>query len=284
MLIAKRNVIFHATLCLALTPIFAEAQAPAAPPTGPQFQLVTQVHFNTKADFTIEQWKAVEKEYFDKVTAKNDLIMTSNVLVHYYSTDNSEVWFSTTYRTWEDIDKAEVKTAELEKLAWPEEATRTEFFKKRNAMYTSEHRDEIRTILPGIKQYTGTTEAVYYVRMSRMAFPEDSKKGEFTSVMNEYNANVIQKNALLKGYYPSRHLFGSDGRDFVEVFVFGSLADLENSTKENEKLAKEHWPDEAKRKDFLKSMNKYFEPWHGDSIYRHVAELRKMVPVVAAAK
>ena len=111
MLITKGKVISYATLCLALTPLFARAQAqPAAAPTGPQFQVLTQVHFDTKADFTIEQWKAVEKEYFDKVTAKNDLIMTSNVLMHYFSTDNSEVWFSTTYRTWEDIDKSDVKT------------------------------------------------------------------------------------------------------------------------------------------------------------------------------
>jgi hypothetical protein len=284
MFIAKLKGILCATLCLALMPTLAGAQAQSAPPTGPQFLVVTQVHLNTKSDFTIEQWKAIEKEYFEKVTAKNDLIMSSNVLVHYYSTDQSELWFSTTYRTWEDIDKADAKTAELEKAAWPDEAKRTEFFKKRNAMYTSEHRDEMRTILPNAKQYTGTTEAVYYIRTSRRAFPEDSKPNEFRDAMNEYNQHVIQKNTLVKGYYPSRHLYGSDSRDFVEAFVFNSLADLEKAEAENEKLAKAHWPDEAKRKEFFKSMDKYLEKWHSDAIYKHVPELRKMLPVVAAAK
>jgi hypothetical protein len=284
MFIAKLKGILYATLCLALMPTLAGAQAQTAPPTGPQFQVLTQVHFNSQADFTPEQWKAVEKEYFEKVTAKNDLIMTSNVLVHYYSADNSEVWFSTTYRTWEDIDKADAKTDELVKAAWPDEAKRTEFFKKRNAMYTSEHRDEMRSLLTNPKHYTGTTEAIYYVRMSRRAFPADAKPGDFTAVMTEYNQNIIQKNALVKGYYPSRHLYGSDSRDYVEAFVFSSLADMEKAVEENEKLAKAHWPDEAKRKEFFKSMNKYFEPWHGDAIYKHVPELRKMMPVVAAAK
>ena len=95
---------------------------------------------------------------------------------------------------------------------------------------------------------------------------------------------VIQKSTLLKGYYPSRHLYGSDSRDFVEVFVYSSLTDLEKAEAENEKLVKAYWPDEVKSKAFFKSMDKYFENWHGDAIYRHVPELRKMVPVVAAAK
>ena len=77
-------------LCLALLPSLGWAQ------NDPQFLVVTRVHLNTKADFTVDQWKAHEKEYFEKVTQKNDLIVGANVLVHYYTNDNSEVLLTST--------------------------------------------------------------------------------------------------------------------------------------------------------------------------------------------
>jgi hypothetical protein len=248
---------------------------------GPQFLVVTRVHFNPNTEFTFDQWKAHEKEYFDKVTQKNDLIVGANVLVHFYTNDNSEVLFSATYRTWEDIEKAGVKNAELEKAAWPDEAQRKAFLDKSTSFYTSEHSDEIRTILPNTKPFIGTTEHIYYIRTSRRTFPADAKAGEFAELMNEYNQNVTMKNTLLKGYYPSRHRWGADGRDYIEAFVYSSLSDMEKAAEEGEKLVKAHWPDEAKRKEFFAKMDKYFEVWHGDALYRHVPELRKM-PAPAA--
>jgi hypothetical protein len=245
--------------------------------------ILTKVHFNQKADFTVEQWKAHEKEYLDKVISKNDLIVGATVLVHYYSNDNSEVTFATTYRSWEDIEKADAKNQELAKLAWPDEATRKAFFDKQSSFYTPEHSDEIRAILPNTKTLTATTEHVYYVRTRRRAYPENGKAEDFTERMNQYTQNVTLKNSLLKGYYPSRHQWGADSRDYVEAFVFASLSDMEKAVEEDEKLAKAHWPDEVKRKEFLKELNKYFEPWHGDAVYKHVPELRKMQPAVAAA-
>lgn len=261
-------------LCLAILPSLAWGQ------NDPQFLVVTRVHFNPKAEFTLDQWKAHEKEYFDKVTQKNDLIVGANTLVHFYTDDNSEVLFSATYRTWDDIEKAGVKNAELEKAAWPDEAQRKVFLDKSASFYTSEHSDEIRTILPNTKHLTGTTQHIYYIRTSRRTFPVDAKVGEFAELINEYNQNVTMKNTLLKGYYPSRHRWGADGRDYIEAFVYSSLSDMEKSAEENEKLEKAHWPDEAKRKEFFAKMDKYFEPWHGDALYRHVPELRK-VPAVA---
>lgn len=43
----------------------------------------------------------------------------------------------------------------------------------------------------------------------------------------------------------------------------------------NDKLYKEHWPDEAKRKDMEAKMEKYFLPNHSDYLYRLVPELSK---------
>ena len=262
-------------LCLVLLPCFVWAQ------NDPQLLVLTRAHFNPKTEFTPEQWKAHEKEYFEKVTQKNELIAGTNVLLHYYTDDNSEVVFATTYRTWADLENAEKRNEELVKAAWPDEAKRTAFFDKQRSFYTSQHSDEIRSILPDTKVLTATTEQIYYVRTRHRAFPADGKPEEFTKLMNEYNLNVTLKSSLLKGYYPSRHLWGADSREYVEAYVFSSISDMEKALEESEKLTKAYWPDETKRKEFLSKLNKYFEPWHGDALYKHVPELRKQMVVTA---
>lgn len=268
MLIKRSN--WLALLCLALFPFLAWSQ------NDPQFLVVTRVHFNPKAGVTFDQWKAHEKEYFDKVTSKNDLIVGSNVLVHYYTNDNSEVLFSSTYRAWDDIEKAGVRNDELAKAAWPDEAARKAFFDKQSSFYTAEHSDEIRAILPNVKPMKETTPQVYYIRTSHAAFPVDGKTGELAELMKEYAQNITMKNTMIKGYYPSRHRWGANSRDYIEAYAYGSLADMEKANEENNKLEKAYWPDEAKRKEFFAKLDKYFEPWHGDALYRHVPELRKM--------
>jgi hypothetical protein len=203
------------------------------------------------------------------------------VLFHHYTNDNSEILFASTYRTWDDIEKAGAKDDELAKAAWPDEAKRKAFFDKQSSFYTAEHSDEIRSILPNVKPFTGTTEHLYYIRTTHRAFPADGKQGEVAELMNEFNQNVTQKNTLIKGYYPSRHRWGADSRDYIEAYVYGSLADMEKANAEDEVLIKAHWPDEAKRKEFFAKLNKYFEPWHGDALYKHVPELRKLSAVAA---
>lgn len=89
----------------------------------------------------------------------------------------------------------------------------------------------------------------FYVRKNYMAFPEGGSADEFDSLSKEYIENVFHKNNLIKAYYPHVHLYGTNSRDFIEVFVVESMADLEKMFESNDKLYKEHWPDEAKRKD-----------------------------------
>jgi hypothetical protein len=265
-----------ALLCLIL-PALSWAQTEA------KFLVVTTVHVNLNAGHTLEEWKAVEKEYFDKVTKKNDLIYGSNVLVHFYTDDNSEIRFAYTYRTWDDIEKADAKSDELAKAAWPDETARKAFFKKQRGFYTSEHSDEIYSILPGTKTLAATApESIYYIRTSHRLFPEDGTPEEYKALNDEMVNNITLKNPLLKGYYPSRHLWGADGREVVQTFVYSSLADMEKTEQEQEKLIKAYWPDETKRKDFFAKLNKYAGNWHGDEIFRHVPELRK-TPVASPA-
>jgi hypothetical protein len=120
-----------------------------------------------------------------------------------------------------------------------------------------------------------TEPMVFYVRVSHLAFPEDGKTEEIAAMMDEYNANVIAKNDVIKAYYPHRHYWGSDSRDFIEAFVVESLADVEKALDKNGELTKTHWPDDEKRKEFFAKMGKYFTGWHADYLYTHVPELSK---------
>lgn len=244
----------------------------------PMYLTVTTIHWNPDYEnFSMDDWKALEKEYFDKVTMKNELITYSSVMLHYFTADNSEILMVNGYSSWENILKAQERSDSLGKAAWPDEAARTAFFKKQSAYYTNEHSDEIYSTLEGAKVMTEKPKEpmVYYVRKSHLAFPEDGTTEEIQGLMKEYKENVIDKNQYIKGYYPSRHAWGSDGRDFIEAFVVKSLGDLALSMEENQKLIKAHWPDEKKAVEFFDKMDKYLTGWHGDYIYRHVPELSK---------
>ena len=117
---------------------------------------------------------------------------------------------------------------------------------------------------------------IVYIRKTHLAFPEDAVPGEIKSLREEFVNNVIHKNEDILAYYPMRHLYGADSREFVEVFVTKSLADLENTNKNKRgELIEAQWPDDAKRKEFFTAYNKYFDPWHGDWIYTNVPELSK---------
>lgn len=212
-----------------------------------------------------------------KVILKNEFIVTSTVLLHYFTADNSEIKLVTGYSSWENIEKAQKRSDELAKAGWPDEATRTAFFKKQSAYYTNEHSDEIYSTLEGAKVMTEkpAEQMVYYVRISHLAFPEDRTTEEIKGLMKEYKENVIDKNQYIKGYYPSRHTWGSDGRDVVEAFVVKSLGDIALAFDENQKLIKAHWPDKAVADAFFDKMDKYLTGLHGDYIYRHVPELSK---------
>ena len=72
-----------------------------------------------------------------------------------------------------------------------------------------------------------------------------------------------------------RHAWGADKRDFIEVFVVNSMADLEASNYARGDLVKSHWTDEAARKAFFKKSGKYFTGFHADYIYETIPELSK---------
>ncbi len=234
----------------------------------PVFMTATTVHKSTDPTVDFTDWLKTEKEYFDKVTSKNDLIIGSGFYPHYFTPDNTELILVSVYKTWEDIDKANEVTTKLIEEGWPDEALRKAFFEKQGSYYAPEHSDEIyQTLQYTIPVKTDSKEPlIYYVKKNTM--------GEGGGGFKEYFENVTQKNKFVKGYYSHRHLYGANSRDGIEVFVFDKLADLESSFEENARLEKEHWADQEKSKEFFMGYNKIFTK-HGDYIYHNVPELEK---------
>jgi hypothetical protein len=234
----------------------------------PVFITITTGHWSNDPNVDTSDWLKTEKEYFDKVTKKNDLIIGSGYYTHYFTPDNSEVLFVSVYKNWDDIEKANDITSKLIEEGWPNKEERDAFFKKQGSYYSPMHSDEI--YASGSSMIPVKTDSkeplIFYVKKNVL--------GQGGSGFKEYFENVTMKNSFLKGYYTHRHRWGANSRDAIEVFVFDKFADIENSFDENNKLVKAHWPDEAKRKEFFKEYNKMFAG-HGDYIYHNVPELEK---------
>lgn len=261
-----KNLFFWVLSITLLVSVYSFSQEPEQKPV---FITATTMHFNLNANS--EDWLKTEKEFFDKVTSQNELVVASHVVTHLYTEDNSEVKFVFVYNNWADIEKANEINAKLIEKNFPDEVKRKAFFDKQASYYTKEHADEIYQSLPFAKSPVAKSAKaqIFYVRNSQMALNGEGKG------YNEYAKNVVHKNPLVKAYYPHRHLWGSDSRDFIEVFVFDSLAELEKSADKNQELVKIAWPNETKRKEFFTEMNKLFTGKHGDFIYQNVPELSK---------
>ena len=238
----------------------------------------TTLHWNMdNEDFSMDEWKAVEKEYLDKVVKKNSLILGQEVLTHYFTADNTELILVTTYESWDAIDKAGEKDDELIKAAWPDEKARKAFFEKKASYYDHKHSDEIYKTFAGAKLPKANFDKsmLYYVRESGIAYSKDGTMKEFMDLRNQYLNAVVYKNDFIKAYYPNVHAWGADNTKFVEVFVVESLCDIKSALDKNSELFKATWNTEAKSKEYGKKMEKYLSGTHGDYIYSSVPELTK---------
>jgi len=263
-----------ATLLLFNLSVFAQDEEPKRP----MYVTATTMHWNMdKEDFDMKEWIALEKEYLEKVTMKNELVMGSHYYMHRYTADNRELILVRTFASWADIDKAGERDTELINEAWPDEDARKAFFKNQDSYYAPFHSDEIYATMSGAKVMTEDAgeDMVLYVRKRHFANPEDGSNEEFNELRDEFLENVIHKNELIKGYYPNSHAWGSDKTEYVEAFLFNSMADLDSFGERSGELVEEHWPDEAEREEMRKKGGKYFTGVHGDYIYSLIEELAK---------
>jgi len=239
--------------------------------------VVTTVHWNMdKTDGSNDAWMALEKEYFDKVTSKNEFILRANFLTHAFTADNSEAIWVTLYENWDAIEDANDRTNELIMEGWPDEAARAKFMAEQSSYYTNMHSDEIYSVLDGGKAITerSTEPMIYYVRVSQMASPDDAVPGEMAAMRKEFNENVTFKNEYILGYYIYRHMWGADNRNLTEVYAVNSLCDIEASFDKNQELMDAKWS-EDEQKARGEKMSKYWTGIHGDYIWRNVPALVK---------
>lgn len=258
-------------LLLCSAPLIAQEQA------RPQYVTVTTMHWNmNNKDFKMDEWKAVEKEYLDKVTMKNENVISASFYLHKLTPDNTELLYVQAYPNWEAIGKAAQRNAELAKAAWSDESARNAFFDKRNSYYSEKHSDEIYATLPNAKVMTTnpTKDMVCYVRKGHFKFGEGTDE-EFEALDKEYFDNITAKNEYIKAYYPMAHAWGADRTEFVEAIFLDSLADLEKMFDKDNELFEAHWKDEAARKAMEDKGSQYFDNTHGDYIYTYVAGLAK---------
>ncbi|RTY86466.1 hypothetical protein [Flavobacterium sp. GT3R68] len=265
------------TFLAALMGVFLMSNSTIAQEEKEYFITVTTLHWNMdQEDFSLDAWKALEKEYLEKVVKKNEFIIGQEFLMHYFTADNTELLLVSTFESWDAIEKASVRTDELEKLAWPDEKARTAYFDKKGTYYGHNHSDEIYSSYAGAKMPKGKMdkEMLFYVRKSHLAYPKGGNEKEFKELHNQYLTAVTYKNDFVKAYYPNVHAWGANKTEFTEVFVLDSLSDIEKYFDKNEELAKA-WKDEGKRKEFGKKIGRYFTGEHGDYLYKLVPELTK---------
>jgi hypothetical protein len=272
------NRFIAAVIILLLAMPISSFSQDGAEPARPMYVTVTTMHWNMdNEDFDMDEWIATEKEFMDKVTAKNEYVMSAGFYTHLYTADNREILFVRTFKSWEDIDKATERSNELVKAAWPDDKAADAFFKKQANYYSDFHSDEIYATMSGAKVITEAPkkDMVLYIRKSQFAFPDDGSQEEFNKLREEFTTNVFQKNEFIKGYYPSTHAWGTDRRDFIEAFVVDSMVELDKVAGRSNELVKAHWKDDAKRAEMNKKFGKYFTGVHGDYIYSSVHQLAK---------
>jgi hypothetical protein len=243
----------------------------------PEYISVTTMHWNMDyEDWDMDTWKAVEKEYMEKVTKKNEHLMGASIFLHKLTPDNSELLYVQVYKDWDAIDKAADRNGELEDEAWPDEDERKAYFKKRGAYYAPDHSDEIYATMSGAKLIEDKSDdMILYIRKSHFAFSGNGSWKEYKELRDEHLQKVVHKNEYIKGYYPSQHAYGSDRTEFVEAFYLNSMADLDKMFDRSGELAKEAWPDAEARKDRGEKWGKYFTGIHGDYVYSVIPELSK---------
>ena len=103
---------------------------------------------------------------------------------------------------------------------------------------------------------------------------EYPRLGDKEWLYKKYVEKIFRNNSFIKGYYPQRHLWGADSRDFVEVFVLNSTEDVKKAIENNRVLLKELVPDDEKRKDFLKIFEKGIQS-RSNAIYVNIPSLSK---------
>lgn len=239
----------------------------------PQYVTVTTLYGEDGFDF--EAWEEVEREYFEKVTSKIDEIRSHEVLMGYFAPQFGVIKVINVIDSWEDIMAINDSRQALIEEAWPDEEERKAFFEKQNSFYKSKHSDEIFLTSPYSKDLVKKTgQNQPFTFMVRTNILSDDQDEDSYDNYKRYFTEVIDNNQKILAYYPFRHFWGDDSREFVEIYIMDSFSDAELSQYESNALLAKIFPEENDRKQFLFSVYSAIESQE-TSFYRNVPSLSK---------
>jgi hypothetical protein len=240
----------------------------------PYYVTFTKLHGYEDVDK--DSWRAVEEEFFNKVTAKNKYIKYYQFLVNFTAMGQPEYFIMKVYKDWNDIHLAEVETNRLIKAAWPNEEKRKAFFERMNKNYDFYYSNSIfrTTRLASnntkMKEMKGKKK-FFYVVWSKLS---DYQGDDAVDAYEDYVKGVTYKNPYIRAYLAQRHYYGPDSRDFVEFYVLDSNEDLIKALDKDRELLKEMIPDKSERDAFIEAYNKGITKRTGE-LYMNVPSLSK---------
>ena len=129
-------------LFVALLGITGTVKVLAQAPASHVFHMNTQYSIAGLDSVSRAERNALLKEYHEKVTMKNEMILHVWTMGHFFTEDSREFVQITEYATWADVTKSFDRDTELEKLAWPDAKQRDAFMKKMGSYFTH-HKDAI---------------------------------------------------------------------------------------------------------------------------------------------
>ena len=257
-------------LCISVTETIAQESNEE---DRPVFVTITTLQGADGFDF--EEWRAIEEEYFTKVTSKIELLASHEVLMSYFAPQFGEIKVINVINTWEDIVRVNERREELIEEAWPDEEEREAFFEKQNSFYNSKHSDEIFLTADFAKEMIKEPgQNVPYVFMLKTNILSDTEDENSYDNYKKYVKEVVYNNSKIQAYYPFNHFWGDDSREFVEIFVLDSFSDAEMAQYEANGLLSDMFAEEAERKEFLASIFSAIES-QKTSFYKNLPSLSK---------
>ena len=144
----KKSICLHTTIAIGFLWISSTQGIQAQANTDHEFTIQTRYMIPMSAADRTEM-EGLMKEYFDKVTSKNEFILHQWNMNHHYTDDSRELITINEYASWDDIDKAGARNTELAKQAWPDENRRNDFM-GRMARFFTHHKDGIFNAMPDL--------------------------------------------------------------------------------------------------------------------------------------
>ncbi|MEN8188041.1 MAG: hypothetical protein ABFR05_13020 [Bacteroidota bacterium] len=241
----------------------------------PYYITVTKLHGSGTID--MDAWKKVEQEFFDKITSKIDLIKGHEVLVNYDNNHFSEVIFINRFESWNDIEKTKKLILERIENVWPDKDLRASFFENQNNLYDFNYSNAIYVSTEMAKYISKEdinkqkTPLYYYIITSKLS----SYSGDDSlEAYRDYVKGITYKNPYIKAYLTQKQYFGSDSRNFVEVYVANSYEELQESFKKDKELLDRMFSNEKNKEAFIDTYFKGIDRQE-NAIYTNIPSMSK---------